>query len=288
MQALFCYQYSFRSLFEVAMPAAISVIIPTFRRPIQLAAAIDSVLSQDVADVEIIVVDDCVKQSSRVTVEQAGDPRIRYVANPKPSGGFPSVVRNYGIGFAEGSLVHFLDDDDIAPSGHYTAMKSVFDANPNIGVVFGRVEPFGDDPVAIAHEKEVFSSAARRAAASTKFGSRWGFSARLFFSSTLFVCGAAMIRRACIAELGGFDPRLKVAEDVDFFARAIRRFGACYVDRVTLLYRIWESSLMHTPSIDPTIVQNSYRTIHARYRKENGSVDYLLTKILTRTLLRLV
>ncbi len=270
------------------MPADVSVIIPTFRRPAELKQALQSVLSQEGSRLEVIVVDDLPERSAYDVVAGVGDRRVRYEPNPVPSGGWVSAVRNHGAALATGELVHFLDDDDLAPLGHYAAMKMAFQTNSNVGVIFGRVEPFGDDPKALEHEQRVFDSAARRAAASQRFGSKWAFSSRLFFSNSLLVCGAAMVRRSCIDAVGGFDTRLRVAEDVDFYARAIRQFGASFIDRVTLRYRIWTTSLMHTPSLDPTLVRDCYRTIHARYRSERGLFDYLATKILTRTLLRLV
>ena len=266
----------------------ISVIIPTCRRPTELAEALASVLRQDGIQLEVIVVDDSAEQSAREVVAQFADPRIRYEANPMPSGGWASAVRNYGLTFATAPLVHFLDDDDKVPEGHYVAMQAAFHANPGIGVVFGRVKPFGKEPERVRREQSFFALAARRAAASRRFGNKWAFSSRLFFSSTLLVCGAAMIRRSCIAAIGGFDTRLRVGEDVDFYARAIQKFGAVFIDRVTLLYRIWDLSLMHSPTLDPELVRSNFRTIHARYRSERGRFDYFLTKILTRTLLRLV
>jgi hypothetical protein len=101
------------------------------------------------------------------------------------------------------------------------------------------------------------------------------------------VCGAAMIRRECLESLGGFDPSLRMAEDVDFYARAIRKFGGRFVDRVALHYRIWDGSIMHTPSFNPQEVSDSYRKIHARYRRDHGDTAYFAAKILTRTLFRL-
>jgi GT2 family glycosyltransferase len=270
------------------MPPDISVVVPTCRRPSELAEALKSVLAQTTVSLEVIVVDDCIEQSAREVVVKLADPRVRYEPNPHPSGGWVSAVRNFGSGLATGALVHFLDDDDLAPEGHYAAMKAAFDARPDVGVVFGRVQPFGLDPTKVAHENAVFTSAAQRAAASAKFGPKWAFSARLFFSGTLLVCGAAMIRRSCIPAIGGFDTKLRVAEDVDFYARAIHKFGACFLDRVTLHYRIWDASLMHTPNLQPMLVRDNYRRMQARYRDEHGRVDYLLTKVLTRTLLRLL
>jgi glycosyltransferase involved in cell wall biosynthesis len=270
------------------MAADISVIIPTYRRPNELAEAIESVLSQRETSLEIIVVDDAPDQSAREAVLRFSDPRIRYEPNPVPSGGFASAVRNYGLTFASAPLVHFLDDDDKAPPDHYAHMKASFEANPNIGVIFGCVRPFGENAEKVRHEETVFASAAQRAMASRYFGSRWAFSSRLFFSPTLLVCGAAMIRRSCAVALGGFDPTLRVAEDVDFYARAIQTFGARFVDRVTLLYRIWDNSLMHTQTLDPNLVRDCYRKMQARYRTEHGTFNYFFNKVLTRTLLRLI
>ncbi|WP_423875429.1 glycosyltransferase family 2 protein [Bradyrhizobium sp.] len=64
------------------MPAEISVVIPTFRRPLLLKQAIESALAQHVP-VEVIVVDD--------SPERSADPVV-----PSPSGGWPSRVRNLG------------------------------------------------------------------------------------------------------------------------------------------------------------------------------------------------
>jgi GT2 family glycosyltransferase len=270
------------------MPPDISVVIPTCRRPAELAEAIRSVLVEKSLSLEVIVVDDTAEQSARPTIAGFSDPRIRYEVNPKPSGGWVSAVRNYGASFVRAPLVHFLDDDDRVPLGHYAAAKSAFAMYPDVGVIFGRVSPFGDDDASLKKEIVFFSRAARRAALAAHLGKRWAFSTSLYFGETLFVCGAAMIRKECFDAIGGFDPSLKVAEDVELYARAIARYGAKFIDSDALHYRIWNSSLMHTPTILPTLVRDNYRRIHARYRKDHGSVDYLARKAFTRIFSRLV
>ena len=71
---------------------------------------------------------------------------VRYQRNPHPTGGVPGVVRNLGWPQAQGRFVHFLDDDDIVPAGYYAAVGAAFAARPDIGLVFGRIEPFGSGP----------------------------------------------------------------------------------------------------------------------------------------------
>lgn len=77
------------------------------------------------------------------------------------------------------------------PEGHYAAAKAAFEAHPNIGVLFGRVAPFGESVEQVAHEQQYFSQAAKRALFSRWFGARWAFAGRMSFGETMLVRSAA-------------------------------------------------------------------------------------------------
>jgi glycosyltransferase involved in cell wall biosynthesis len=268
----------------------ISVVIPTFRRPKQLGEALASVLSQNGASIEVVVVDDSPEGSAQDVVSNIQDPRVRYLRNPEPTAGFPSAVRNLGWPLTRGAFVHFLDDDDIVPEGHYAAVKAAFLQHRDIGVVFGHIEPFGNPPDAqMRHERRFFRDAARRASFCRRLGSKWAFAARMMFDRTLLVCGAAVVRRECVQSLGGFDPQIKLGEDIDFFGRAIRQFGTHFTDRVTLKYRIGSPSLMHAPKLNESEIQqlrDGIRRMHAKYRAERGAVEFYAMKIFSHLVFR--
>ncbi len=266
----------------------ISVVIPTYNRAEQLSEALRSVIAQENCVLEIIVVDDTVDQSARSIVSQFQHPKLQYVANPHPSGGFPSRVRNLGATFATGRFVHFLDDDDRVPAALYPDVVRYFDENPGVGVVFGQVIPFGSDAVQIEREKAFFKLAARSAANLQRYGKCWPMATRMTFSDTLLVCGAALIRRECIAGSGGFDPNIRYGEDADFYARAIRRYGGRFVERAFLEYRIWPNSIAHTPDLPPDAIANDYKRIHERFLREAGIINYTLSKVAARTILRMI
>lgn len=261
----------------------ISVVIATFRRPTELKEALASVLRQTGASLEVIVVDDSPEGSAHEVVRNAQDPRVRYLRNPEPTGGFPSVVRNLGWPLTQGALVHFLDDDDLVPDGHYAAVRTAFSQHLDVGVVFGRVDPFGNPPEdQMRHEHCFFQNAAQGAAFCRRFGPWPAFTARMMFGRTLLVCGAAVIRRECVSSLGGFDPRIKMGEDVDFFGRAIREFGAYFMDRVTLKYRIGSPSLMHAPKLserEKQQLRDGLRQMQAKYRAERGAIEFYAMKL---------
>lgn len=91
----------------------VSVIIPTFQRPLLLLEAVKSVLNQTHHDLELIIVDD--DEENTITdpqlLELMNDYRVRYVKNERTKGGNGS--RNTGILKSRGEYVIFLDDDDI-------------------------------------------------------------------------------------------------------------------------------------------------------------------------------
>jgi glycosyltransferase involved in cell wall biosynthesis len=268
-----------------------SVVIPTFRRPRELVEAISSVLRQHDVTIEVFVIDDSPEGSAETAVKGIKDSRISYFKNPNPTGGIPSVVRNIGWPMANGTFVHFLDDDDIITEGHYAAVKSAFLANPNIGLVFGPIEPFGDGPASqLDRERQYFADAAHKAALSGRFGDRFAFTGRMLFDKALLVCSSSVIRRQCLERLGGFDPSIRLMEDADYHVRAMRECGVLFLERTAIRYRVGGPSLMHSPN--PTEAQKQgerlgHRQMHEKYRKRHGALEFYALALFTRTVLRL-
>lgn len=269
-----------------------SVVIPTFRRPSELREAIRSAVNQTKVSVEVIVVDDSPEGSAEATVKALEDHRVTYLKNPHPSGGLPSVVRNLGWPLASGAFVHFLDDDDIVSDNHYAMVKETFQSNSAVGLVFGQVAPFGDGPQSqLEHERRYFADASRNAAKCGRFGARWAFTGRMLFDAALLVCSASTIRRECLKQLGGFDPSIRLMEDADFHVRAMREFGAKFLDRTAIRYRIGSPSLMHSPNPAESQRQEELagrRRMQSKYRDARGAFEYYALALFTRTALKVL
>lgn len=272
------------------MPPKFTIIIPTFRRPVQLRQAAISVLAQRDVDLQVIIVDDSLEGSAREVVESLNNSRVYYVLNPNPTGGVPSIVRNIALCDAKGDYIHFLDDDDIVPGGHYSTVQRVFGENPGIGMVFGRIEPFGDCPTEqLDHEKRYFGDAARKAIACQLFGRRWGFTSEMLFGRAMLVCSAAVFRRECVVALKGFDPTIRLMEDADFNIRMMREFGAIFIDQKVLNYRIGSPSLMHNPNPNAAQLaeEREGRTkFRNKYRETKGRIEFYTLFALCHVVLR--
>ncbi|MDB5505725.1 MAG: hypothetical protein JWR75_363 [Devosia sp.] len=88
----------------------VSIIMPTFNRGFLIAEAIQSILDQSWTNWELIVCDDGSTDKTEIVVQSFSDPRIRYLRLEKSNG---AVARNFGLKFAHGSYLAFLDSDNI-------------------------------------------------------------------------------------------------------------------------------------------------------------------------------
>lgn len=89
----------------------VSVVIPTKNRCNLLVQCLQSVLSQNFKDFEVIVVNDGSTDATADVVEGFEDGRIKYFELPDPKG-IP-IARNFGILQAKGEYIAIVDDDDI-------------------------------------------------------------------------------------------------------------------------------------------------------------------------------
>jgi GT2 family glycosyltransferase len=292
------------------------VIIATFRRPDFLPEAIRSSLAQAGATKCILVVDDCPDGSARDAVAAIGDARVTYLRNPKPSSGGPSRVRNHG--FAESrklgiaaSFIHFLDDDDLVPEGHYAEVKQTFAEHPDAGVVFGNLEayarPDADLQVRGRQEEAVrnFQAILNETAAiarlyrdvATSFGgpslARLLYRHHALFGPPMFFCGCCVLRRELMAELGGFDETVRLTEDLRFFGRAVFEHGVAYLDRNTCHYRVSDTSLTRSMVITPeqnaafhAELQTTQQQWQDELRDRLGTFGYYRPKVIYKLITR--
>ena len=175
--------------------SSVSVIIPVYNRQQYIEEAIQSVLNQTLAPLEIIVVDDGSTDNTAAIVKAFGQ-TVRYVC--RKNGG-PAAARNTGLELAQGRFIAFLDSDDIWPADKLKIQISCMMANPDVSYTIGKVAYFLEPNASVppGFRKELLA------------GPRVG---RLV--------QAMVARREVFDSVGLFDTHLKTAEDVDWFCRA--------------------------------------------------------------------
>lgn len=100
----------------------ITVYMPTYNRVDLLQRAVESVLSQDYKNIELIVVDDGSTDDTHEYLAKMAkkDSRLKYFINEKNSGA--CVSRNRAIFAADGEFITGLDDDDYFLSDHISSL----------------------------------------------------------------------------------------------------------------------------------------------------------------------
>jgi len=196
----------------------ISIIMPVYNGEKYLADAIESVRSQRVGPLELIVVDDGSTDRTRGIAEAFG-PECRYHYQHNAG---PAVARNAGLEKARGGIIGFLDADDLlAPDGLSVRYAGLIEST-RLEAVMGTVQVL---------ERQ------------TEDEETGGFEAR----GEPIVCynlGSLLVRRAVFDKIGTFDPRYRYCEDVDWFMRA-QEHGTVFdvLAGVVLLYRRHEQNM---------------------------------------------
>ena len=97
----------------------VSVIVPVYNVEAYLERCLDSLVKQTLEEMEIIVVNDGTKDNSQAIIDRyaAAYPQ-KVISLIKENGGL-SDARNYGIPYAHGEYIGFVDSDDYVDADMY-------------------------------------------------------------------------------------------------------------------------------------------------------------------------
>lgn len=127
----------------------VSVIISTYKRPEMLKRALKSCLAQTFRDFEVIVVDDGSDTAGGPCMEllpEFEEAGIRLIGMNLPeNSGYQSVPKNVGIGYAHGSYIAYLDDDNEFDPDHLESLVAEIE-KMGCDAVYSRWRYRGDGP----------------------------------------------------------------------------------------------------------------------------------------------
>ena len=207
----------------------VSVIITCYNQSRFLGDAIESVLSQSHPAREIIVVDD---GSTDTTASVASRYNVKYVRQRNRG---LSAARNRGIAESSGAFLLFLDADDrLLPCALAASLVSLHD-HPNCAFVYGGYQHIGADSSVIRHE--TFPSDG---------GDAYG---ALLHYNRIGMHAAVMYRRCVFDLVGGFNARIRAAEDYELFLRIARRYPIHCHAQVIAEYRKHDSNMSNDAAL---------------------------------------
>ena len=218
----------------------VSVVMPVYNGERFLAEAIESVLAQEYRRLEIIVVDDGSTDSSAAI---AGARGVRCLRQPNRG---VAAARNAGLAAARGTLIAFLDQDDVWLPHKLEVQVEFLAARPSVDLVISAIE--------IVMEPETTPL--------PWFNPEWGMEVQ-----TVVQLGAMLARRRCFEIVGEFDTRYAFASDTDWILRV--RDASLVLETtgdVCMRYRMHERNSSRQEELLHREVRAAYRASVARKR----------------------
>lgn len=158
---------------------------------------------------EVVVVDDGSTDGTGDVLRARYGDRIAY--HWQPNAGV-SAARNTGMALARGRYIALLDSDDVWLPEKTARQAAYLDANPHIGMVVCDVSQADMDGrrIDVFRRRDVIPND--------------GWVLPELLANPAFAPASAMFRREVHEDVGGFDPTLRTAEDLDFHLRVATRW----------------------------------------------------------------
>ena len=220
------------SILGYGVEPIVSVVIPAFNASCYIGETVASVLTQTMAALEVIVIDDGSADSTGAIVRAISDDRVRLLSR---SNGGVSAARNAGIREARARrFVAFLDADDCWDAEKLQRQIAFLNEHPTSVVTGCLMRYLSSTGRILGRSGHVVTAADRRAIAQ----------AELF----PFPTSSFLVRRDVLETVGGFDESLGRpsggAEDLDLLARLAQAGEVACVPSILGSYRIHPGSAM--------------------------------------------
>lgn len=210
-------------------PPLVSVIIPTYNRAKYHRQCIESALSQDYPNFEVIVVDNGSTDDTLEILAFFGN-KIKCLKEEKRG---ISAARNKGLRAAQGEFIAFLDSDDFYLPGKLSLSAKQLWEDRSVAMVY-------TDYILVDSKNRPIRTVKKNHPQPEKL--IW-----TFLEGFSIVPSTTLLRKKCLEKAGYFDETLKYATDTGLWFRMLKagyRFG--YIPKPLTAYRWHTENHSHT------------------------------------------
>tara|TARA_R110001606_G_scaffold223106_1_gene371058 strand:+ start:6441 stop:7370 length:930 start_codon:yes stop_codon:yes gene_type:complete len=227
-----------------------SVILPVYNAETQLYATIRSVLAQTERDLELILIDDGSTDNSLAIMLSiaAEDERIKLISQSNKG---VSTARNLGLAQARGSLVAFMDSDDLWTADKLAMHRAFHERKPELTASYAKIA-FMDHDALNGSGAKTFST--------VKAGTL-SVDQIIAENPTCTMSNLVVVKNA-IDAVGGFLTNMSYAEDQEWLARMVSQGHViCGIDQHLVDYRMSPDGL----SVDLPAMYAGWRSLVTQY-----------------------
>ena len=178
----------------MASTPLISVIMPAYNAEKYIQEAIDSILNQSYANLELLIFDDGSSDATRSIIDRYSDERIKKIFADKNGG--VVAARNHCIDLAKGKYIALMDADDIASQDRFEKQLAPLEADA-CDVCGSAQWNLNQQTGALKPSKDRYADADLRA----------------LLSVYCTMCNSAVMLRAELMKHYKYDPTIPVSED---------------------------------------------------------------------------
>ena len=213
------------------LPPKVSVVIPTYNHARYLRYALDSVINQSYANLEVLVIDDGSTDETAKLVKLYGS-KVNYVY--KENGGTPSAL-NVGLSLTAGEYICWLSADDHLFAEKVSKQVGLMESNPNLGFSYTSFVVIDGNGIKQYDVNSPYYSDKKEMVTKLLEG--------------CFINGSSvMMRRSALETIGNFDTSLPQAHDYDLWFRFLRHYSCGFLNELLLAYRWHGKNMSQNPN----------------------------------------
>jgi glycosyltransferase involved in cell wall biosynthesis len=222
-----------------------------------ISATLASILQERDVQIEVVLVNDCSKDSSLERVREIDDERIKIINNSS-NRGYAATI-NIGFAAARGDIIMRCDGDDLYPPHRIARQVDWLAKHPEFGAVCGSYSTIDPKGRQIANLKcgdiaEEITEELRNGITRNHF------------------CTYA-VRVEVLRALGGCRPSLNNAAEIDLQLRMGESYRVWYSPHIDYHYRLHDTSITHTQGTDERTFFDNLAIELQRQRLTQGSDD---------------
>lgn len=212
------------------MKPFVSVVMSVFNAEKQVKPAIESIQRQTLKDFEFIIINDASKDNSLKIIRSymRKDKRIRLINNTHDLRLASSL--NIGVSVAKADFIARMDPDDFSLPERLETQYFYLKNHPKVAVVGTNIS------VVDANGKEIYVREYPTQSKDIK---------NIMLRYAPFAHPSVMFRKNVFLEFGGYNPRLMLCEDIDFWFRIGTKYDFGNIPKILLTYTLSNSSGTH-------------------------------------------
>lgn len=194
----------------------ISVIVPVYNAEKTLKQCVDSILSQEYKDFELLLIDDGSKDYSSVICDDYAAKDSRVHVFHKPNGGVSSA-RNLGLDHAQGEWITFADSDDFLDPDYFVNIE----ACEQYDLIINNYKWIRGTKITVDHRIDSYTAITKDSCIRDFFNK---------YLTTMFFRGnvAKIYKKNCITGIH-FNEKMKVGEDANFVLNCLLNINSIFV-----------------------------------------------------------